>query len=70
MDIKTQIINIETGLKKQSKPVSELCARVGINESTWQRWKSGKTESPRFVTWMRVQAEFEAMTNQSHQLSG
>jgi len=52
--IKETLIDIEGRLKERGIPVRRFCAEVGINPSTWQRWKAGQV-SPRLETWLRVQ---------------
>lgn len=60
MDIQSEIERIEDTLKDRGVPVSEFLGRVGVDASTWTRWRGGKF-FPRFANWQAVQAELAKM---------
>lgn len=53
MDINTTIPDIEARLKKAGVGIDDFCRSVGVNRSTWQRWKAGEN-SPKLDTWKKV----------------
>lgn len=62
MSVPSQIRSIEQALADAGLSVRALCARAGVNQSTWTRWKAG-SNTPNMSTWSRVQEAFESMIN-------
>lgn len=60
MNISHEIGAIERSLKTAGVSVDTFCARVGVNRSTWQRWKAGNN-SPSIKTWGVVMAHAALM---------
>lgn len=51
------IPEMEAELAKLSIPVSTLCDRAGIAQSTWGRWKNGSYQ-PTFRAWGGVASAY------------
>jgi transcriptional regulator with XRE-family HTH domain len=45
--------DIERLAKEAGIPIGDVCRRAGIAQSTWSRWKRGKT-NPRMDVYMRL----------------
>jgi len=54
MDIPAEVRAIEARLAADRRSVRWFCQSVGINTSTWQRWKSG-SNGPTLRVWSAVQ---------------
>jgi hypothetical protein len=52
MIVKAEIRALESRLSKAGVPLDRLFARAKIDRSTWSRWKSGATTSPRLQAWL------------------
>lgn len=54
MDVQSTIRDAEAAAKSVGLAVADLCADIGVDRATWQRWKSGATV-PTLENWMRLQ---------------
>jgi predicted transcriptional regulator len=60
MNITDQIKDIEARAKSAGVSMASLLAQADVNESTWWRWKLGKS-SPLFSSMQRVTKAIEAV---------
>jgi predicted transcriptional regulator len=60
MSVLPEIEAIEAKLKDAGASVTALCAAADVNQSTWTRWKSGKTV-PNMATWQKVNSAFKSI---------
>ena len=62
--LQQMVLDIEARLSVAGVTVNELCAEVGINRSTWQRWKNGTYKEIYISTHERVLAAADRVAPQ------
>lgn len=58
--IRQRIIEAEEAMASAGCSINDFCAQIGVNRSTWTRWKAGRN-SPRVEQWIEVDAAIRAL---------